>query len=482
MQKILMILSICLPIIGGFAVPFFGFTKRRAREIYVLAVVIATSVCALTLCAQGNTAEFILFNLTSTFPIMFQLDGLGRIFVALVSVLWPFASLYAFEYMSSEHRENTFFTYYTMSFGVTLGIAFAGNMITMYLFYELLTFITLPIIMHERNEEGFKAGKKYIIYSIGGATASFVGIVLFMSSGGNINYVLGGGWTGAATAQFFAAFLLCFFGFGVKAAVFPLHDWLPTAGVAPTPVTALLHAVAVVKAGTFAIIRVSYYSFGMDLLHGSLASQVALIFTAITIVYGSAMALRETHFKRRMAYSTVSNLSYILFGAMLFTPQGLSAGLTHMLFHGLMKITLFYVAGIVNNKVHRYYVTELGGLGRKMPLTFAAFTVAGLALTGMPPLCGFTSKYLLAAAAVQEGGFAPYLGVAALLISAVLTAVYCLQIVVTAYFPGKDFDASVNDGVKDPNWYMLLPICLFALLMIYFGCNPQPIIDFVTLL
>ena len=489
MYKALLYICIFLPIFGGALVPLIGFKERRTREPYVLAVVIATSAISVFLSLKGVGTAAPLAQISSELRLAFKVDELGRVFALLVSLLWPFASLYAFEYMEHEERKNSFFCFYTMSFGIALGIAYASNLITMYLFYELLTILTLPLIMHERGKPSQKAGIQYIVYSIGGATAALIGIVLFCSHGGIQDYVFGGtwriavSWTGGRVPDgyFFLAFILMFFGFGVKAAVFPLHDWLPSASVAPTPVTALLHAVAVVKAGVFAIIRVSYYSFGAELLHGTWAQAVAMFFAAVTIIYGSSMALKEQHIKRRLAYSTVANLSYIILGAMIFTPAGLSAGLTHMLFHGVMKISLFFVAGILNVKADRFYVNELAGLGHNMPLTFGAFTVAGLALIGIPPLNGFYSKFAIASAAAADGSLFDILGIAALMISAVLTAIYLMTIIIPAFFPPKDINWIPLAKYSDPNWYMILPLAVFSVAVVLLGMFPGPVLRLVTI-
>jgi multicomponent Na+:H+ antiporter subunit D len=286
--------------------------------------------------------------------------------------------------------------------------------------------------------------------------------------------------TEANLSFFDAEFLFMFFGFGVKAALFPLHGWLPTAGVAPTPVTALLHAVAVVKSGVFAIGRVVYYTYDASYLAGSIVQKVAMWFAAFTIVYGTVMAWKELHFKKRLAYSTVSNLSYILFAFLLATPQGLTAGLLHMMFHGLMKIALFFVAGAVMHQSGKTYVTELGGFGKVMPVSFGVFTVASVALIGVPPLCGFLSKYAIAVAAVDEGSVSAYLGIAALLISAVFTSLYLLTIVVKAYFPGEGFDSTSLKNVKEANLYMTLPLVVLAVLIIAAGCLPGGLTQYLA--
>jgi len=477
----LLYISIFLPILGGALLPALGFQSRKGREIYVLLVVLAAAAASLVLALTGEGTSAELAALSSTLKISFGVDGLGRVFALLVSLLWPFASLYAFEYMEHEERKNSFFCFYTISFGIALGIAYASNLITMYLFYELLTILTLPLIMHERGKSSQKAGMQYIVYSIGGATAALSGIILFVTYGGSFDFVLGGTWAGDASIIYFIAFLLMFFGFGVKAAVFPLHDWLPSASVAPTPVTALLHAVAVVKAGVFAITRVSYYCFGTELLKGSWAQHTAMVFAAVTIVYGSGMALREQHIKRRLAYSTVANLSYIIFAVLILTPEGLSAGLTHMLFHGIMKISLFFIAGIINIKADRFYVSEVTGLARMMPATFAAFTLASLALIGIPPFNGFYSKFAIASAAAADGSVFGIIGIAALMLSAVLTAFYLMTIIIPAYFPPKGFDYVPIARYSDPNWYMLLPLAVFSLAILLTGMFPEVLGSLVTI-
>ncbi|MBR3394559.1 MAG: proton-conducting membrane transporter [Firmicutes bacterium] len=477
------LIVILLPILGGALVPLLDFEVRRARESYVLAIVLATSVLAISLITGEQGTGFVLYHLTSSIDIAFRVDRLGSLFVLLVSILWPLSTLYAFEYMSHMHKRNRFFCFYTMSYGITLGVALSANLITMYLFYEMLTLATLPLITHEGTREAKVAGVKYLVYSIAGATAAFIGIIAVLVNGGSLEFSvigLGSALTEETRQIFDIAFLFMFFGFGVKAAVFPLHGWLPTAGVAPTPVTALLHAVAVVKSGVFAIARVIYYTYDAAYLEGTAVQKLAMWFAAFTILYGSAMAWKELHFKKRLAYSTVSNLSYIVFALLLATPAGLQAGLLHMFFHGLMKIALFFVAGAVMHQSGRIYVKELRGFGKAMPVTFAVFTAASLALTGIPPFCGFLSKYAIATAAVAEGSVSAYLGVAALLLSAVFTALYLITIVVRAYFPAAEFRPESLKDVKEANAYMLVPLCLLAAAILLLGCFPNEIMNFIA--
>ncbi len=482
-MKTLMCIAVLLPILSGALIPLLKFKKRIYREIYVETAVLLTSAMVLTLLLNRPDGSVRLFRLTGDLGITFRMDGLAGVFSGLVAFLWPLSSLYAFEYIKHEGGDDRFFTFYTMTYGVTLGIAQSANLITLYLFYELLTLVTLPLVMHSGDKRSIRAGMKYLGYSIGGAACAFLGIMVLYAYGDNSLAFTYGGFVSPDTPRHtlvLAAYLLTFFGFGVKAAVFPFHSWLPSAGVAPTPVTALLHAVAVVKAGAFAVMRVTFYCFGTALLYGTWAQYAAMAFAAFTIVFGSAMALREQHLKRRLAYSTVSNLSYILFGVTLMTPAGLTGALSHMLFHGVMKITLFFCAGAIMYKTHREFVPELTGLGRYMPMTFTAFTAASAALVGVPPLPGFLSKWNLATAALAEGGLIPILGVAALLISAILTAAYLFTPVINAFFPPACQGEHGLEQACDPNWYMKLPLIVLLAAMLLFGIGSKGLLELLA--
>lgn len=250
--------------------------------------------------------------------------------------------------------------------------------------------------------------------------------------------------------------------------------------MAPTPVTALLHAVAVVKSGAFAIIRLTFYSFGTDFLRGTWAQDVVMAIVMFTIVYGCSRAIKETHIKRRLAYSTISNLSYILFGVTVMTPTGMIGALTHLIFHAVIKIAAFFCAGAIMHQTGRQYVHELDGMGCKMPCVFGVFTVSALALMGVPGLAGFISKWNLASAAVESGNGLAYGGIVCLLVSALLTAIYMFTIVIRAFFPGRNFEISSLEGIKDPNWKMLVPLFIFTAFIIFFGLYSGPVTRFLT--
>ena len=477
----MIILVILIPFIIGILSVWLPFRKRSHWEIFLEFAVILNSILVWYLLLHHSSSTFVLANFTGNLSISFKVDGLGMVFAGLVSALWPFATLYAFEYMTKEEHEKVFFLFYTMTYGVTLGIALADDLLTMYFFYELLTLVTVPLVMHTLTREAILASRKYLYYSLGGAAFAFIGLIMMIVYGSTINFIYGGtldlAKIGDRTNILLLVYVLAFMGFGVKAAVCPFNSWLPQAGVAPTPVTALLHAVAVVKSGAFAIMRLTYYSFGTDFLRGTWAQTVVMLLVMFTIVYGCSRAVKETHLKRRLAYSTISNLSYILFGVTIMTPLGLVGALSHLVFHAVMKISSFFCAGAVIHQTEKNYVHELDGMGYKMPCIFGIFTVSAFALMGVPGLPGFISKWNLAAAAVDSGNVISYFGVACLLISALLTAIYMLTIVVRAFFPVK-ISYSALYGVKDPNWKMLIPLFVFTFFIILFGIYSQPFVDF----
>ncbi len=480
----MIILVILLPFIAGILVPLLPFKKRSHWEIFLECAVILNSILVWYLLLHHSDSTFVLAHFTGDLSISFRVDGMSMVFAGLVSALWPFATLYSFEYMTKEKHEKVFFLFYTMTYGVTLGISLAANLLTMYFFYELLTLVTVPLVMHTLTREAILASRKYLYYSLGGAAFAFLGLIMIIVYGTTNNFIPGGvldpAKIGDKTNVLLLIYVIAFMGFGVKAAICPFNSWLPQAGVAPTPVTALLHAVAVVKSGAFAIIRLTYYSFGTDFLRGTWAQNVVMVIVMFTIVYGCSRAVKETHIKRRLAYSTISNLSYILFGAVIMTPLGLVGALSHLIIHAVMKICSFFCAGAIIHQTEKQYVHELDGMGYKMPCIFGIFTVSAFALMGVPGLAGFISKWNLASAAVESGNVVAYFGIACLLISALLTAIYMLSIVVRAFFPGRDFDYGTIQDAKDPNWKMLVPLFVFTFFIIVFGVYFQPLIDFLS--
>ena len=408
------------------------------------------------------------------------MDGAAKLFAGLSASLWPFTMVYAWDYMKHEGHKPMFWAFFTASFGVTLGIAFAANMMTMYLFYELLTLATIPLVMHAMTKQAIHAGVKYAAYSIAGAALAFIGMVFLIVNDAQ-EFVPGGHLAGYSGSMelLLSVFVLAFVGCGVKAAIWPMHSWLISAAVAPTPVTALLHAVAVVKAGAFACIRLTYFTFGVDILYGTWGQYTVMALAMITVVFGSAMALKQRHFKRRLAYSTVSNLSYILLAVAFMNAIGVVAAFLHLIVHSVVKIMAFFCAGSVLHYAHREYVSELEGLGKRMPLTFACFTVAACALTGIPPFNGFVSKWYIGLAAVSGGSVASYLGFIAILISALLTAIYMFQVVVKAWFPTEGTALPTKESAHEAGPFMIVPMLILAALCLLMGLFPEVLLDVI---
>ena len=480
----LILLTLLVPLVGGALLGVLRPKTNAARAWLVEAVVIATSVLVWTVLLTDSGEPFVLYQMTDTLPLTFRVDGMGRVFAGLVSLLWPIASLYGFEYMHHEERETPFFMWYTISYAATLAIAFAGNLFTLYVFYECLTLVTLPLVIHKKDAKSIRAGRKYLTYSITGAAFAFIALVVLIFLAGTTEFTLGGVITEALMNQrgglILTVFVLAFIGFGTKAAVFPMHAWLPAASVAPTPVTALLHAVAVVNAGAFAVLRLIYYSFGSGNLYGTWAQAIVLVLACFTIVFGSTMAVREQHFKRRLAWSTISNLSYMLMGAALMTPAGMVGSLSHLVIHGVTKITLFYCAGAILVRTGKEYVQDLRGFGKVMPLTCAAYVVGSVSLTGVPPLSGFVSKWNLLTAAADTGLVLGTVAVIALIISAVLTAIYLFTAILPMYGRPLNAESAALAGFnRDPGWQMKLPLVLLMIAIVALGLWSTPLVTFL---
>ena len=482
MSQYWIIMAILLPMLGGVAVRFIPFQKKRDMYIFLEVIMVTTSLIVWKLILGGPTEVFHVVHFVNNLSISFKMDGMTMVFGGLVSILWPLATLYGFEYMEHHERGNTFFMFYSMAYGITLGIAFASDMLSMYFFYELLTLSTVPLVMHTLKRDAVLATRKYLYYSLGGAAFALMGIVFLIVYGDTLEFTMGGVLSmdkvGGSSNMLLWIYLFAFLGFGVKAAIFPLSEWLPTAGVAPTPVTALLHAVAVVKAGVFGIIRLTYYSFGTEFLRGTWVQNVVMALAMFTTVYGCSRAVKETHIKRRLAYSTVSNLSYIIFGVTIMTPLGLVGALCHMIFHAVMKICSFMCAGAFMHQTGKKYIFDMDGIGRQMPIIFFSLGISGMGLMGVPGLAGFVSKWNLAKAAVESQNPLAYAGIVCLLISALLTAIYMMTIMMRAFFPPVGFDRSTISHIKDPGWKMCFPIMLCAAFTMLLGVFSAPLVDF----
>lgn len=479
MPSWMLMLTVALPFAGGAALYFLGkLLPVMGRLIFAWCIVAVTTVLTLLLVIFGADTPLELFSFASGLDVVLRLDNMGRFFAALVAVLWPLTTCYAKGYMSHEHHRTLFYSFFLMAYSATLGVAFSGSFVTLYCFYELLTLTTLPLVMHALTPEAIRAGLKYLAMSIGGAAFALVGMIFLHVHGVSLNFQAGG-WVSADAENanlLRLAYFTMYMGFGVKAAIFPFHGWLPSAAVAPTPVTALLHAVAVVKSGAFAILRLTYFCFGTALLAGSWAQSAAMAMALLTILFGSAMALKQSHWKRRLAYSTVSNLSYLLFGITLMSPEGMTAALLHMIFHALTKILAFFAAGNVLHKTGREYQPQLDGLARKMPVTFTCFAVSALSLTGIPGMCVFVSKTALIQAAFGLTQPLAWAGAAVIILSALLTAMYMFSTAVRAFFPSRNAVLASAD-VKEADATMWIPMVLIAAAIVVLGLWAGPVVS-----
>ncbi len=478
-MNIIILLPIVLAIILGAITTRIKHKNDDSLISYSLGATtfVATITMIVLFAFSGESFTLVKFN--HQLALTFKIDGLSMVFVTLVSFLWPLATLYASKYMTHEGGLGKFFTYYLMTYGVVIGLAFSGDMLTMYLFYECLTFITLPLVVHHPQPRDLYAGKKYILYSVSGAAISFSGMMLFIMMTGSWNFTQNPFMELPPNDYLYISYLLMFIGFSFKAGLFPFHRWLVAAGVAPTTVTALLHAVAVVKSGAFATMRVTYYLFDPSYLAGTLVQQIVMAMAVITILFGSSTAMRNKHIKRRFAYSTISQLSYILLAVTTMSTLGLVAGLLHMIFHALIKIVIFYTAGNAIFSAHSDYVSQIEGCGKVMKTSFVLFTISSLALIGLPPFGGFVSKFTIAQSAIATGSVVGYIAVAALVISALLTAMYLLQIATLAFMPHDNFDYSKLEHVKESPWEMVLPMGIITVVMIIMSLFSTQLISMI---
>ncbi|MDD4413404.1 MAG: proton-conducting transporter membrane subunit [Oscillospiraceae bacterium] len=393
-------------------------------------------------------------------------DSLGAVFSLIISTLWLFAAVYSMGYMADKQRQNTYYTFFLLSLSIGLGVAYAGNLIAFYLYYELLTFVTYPLVIHERTEEAQKAGKKYIFYNLAGAGLILAAIAITIANAGNVDFSAGAILAGREGTGLNYLLLLFIAGFGVKAAIMPLHRWLPQAMAAPTPVSALLHAVAVVYAGVYGVLRVVYSIFGKELTEKLTVGGWLKWIAAFTIIAGILIATRQDVLKRRLAYQTISHLSYILLGAFTLTTWGLSGAIFQMISYSLLKVSLFFCAGIIAERTGRTQISKMEGVGFAVPVTMAAFSAATLGMIGMMPLATFWSKFYLMEGIVMQGTWPLSL---ALIISGIINAICFIPVIVSA-FKGKAEMPSRKAGKEFT--LMVVPTVVLTLLALLFGLFP----------
>jgi multicomponent Na+:H+ antiporter subunit D len=465
------------------AIPFLAaalilLLPRRLTMPLSYAATALTAACVAPLLAPvraGAVPRLEAMQLVPGLALDFRVDALGMTFGLLAAGLWIITSFYAHGYAEADglkHRPR-FFAAFAASIGAALGIAFSANLLTFFLFYETLTLCTYPLVVHKESEKAFAAGRRYLFFALGSGLALLTAVAWTWYLTDTLDFTAGGFLQGAAPrGALTVLFWLFVVGVSVKSAVMPLHSWLPAAMVAPTPVSALLHAVAVVKAGVFGVIRVTAFVFGPESLAAIDAPRLFAALAGTTIVVGSLIAVRQNNLKRRLAYSTIVHLSYIVLGAALVAPFGLVGSVMHMVNHGLAKITLFFCAGAIYATAHLENVSDLRGLGHRMPWTFTAFTIGSLSLVGIPGMSGFVGKFFLARGAIEAGEL---VYVAIMLGASLFTAAYLFPIVQIAFFPGPlaEGEPERHAAVREARPLMLVPLLATATLAILFGFVPQ---------
>ncbi|WP_214000871.1 proton-conducting transporter membrane subunit [Arsukibacterium sp.] len=404
--------------------------------------------------------------------LILQGDALSLLFVVLSSVLWLATTIYAIGYLENSPLRSRFFGYFSLCVSATVGLALSGNLVSFLLFYELLTLATFPLVVHRGTPEALAAGRRYLAYTLSGGLLLLTGVALLHSLVQSPQFIPGG-YVSAVVREHSGllqlAFGLMIAGLGVKAALLPLHGWLPQAMVAPAPVSALLHAVAVVKAGAFGIIRLVYDVFGVDSMQQLQLAEPLMLLAATTILYGSWRALAQQDIKKRLAYSTISQVSYITVGVAMLGPLAAVGGLVHLVHQGVMKITLFFCAGNYAETLGVHKIRELNGAGRRMPLTSAAFTLGALGMIGIPPTAGFISKWYLGLGAVATDNSMMLL---VFVFSGLLNAAYFLPIVYRLWFLPQRSSWPKEQRLSatlETHWMLLLPMLFTALLIILMG-------------
>ncbi|WP_413895320.1 complex I subunit 5 family protein [Rhodoferax sp.] len=483
------LLVLAISLATGLAVFFLGERRHRLRSALNLggATLKLLLVAAMLWGVSRDHHYETRYELLPGIDFVLRADPLAMLFISLSAVLWLLTTLYAIGYLEGSPQRSRFFGFFSLCITAATGIALAGNLFTFFLFYELLTLATYPLVVHRGTDTALHAGKVYLAYTLAGGAVLLVGIAWLYSLVGPVEFARGGVLSQLPSGQhgaLRAIFVLLIAGLGVKAALVPLHGWLPVAMAAPAPVSALLHAVAVVKAGAFGIVRVVYEVYGIEFA-ASLGLLVPLAITAcVTIVYGSLRALVQDDLKKRLAFSTVSQVSYIVLGTAVFGPIGTVGGLAHLVHQGIMKITLFFCAGNLAETLGIHRVSEMDGVGRRMPWTLAAFTVAAFGMIGVPPMAGFISKWTLGLGALDA--HMPWvLGV--LVVSSLLNAAYLLPILYAAWFKPQAgaWPAEMPRGRLETDWRLLGPPLVTALLTVgagLFAATPFSPLDWAKLI
>ena len=481
------LLAVLVSAVGALFIIFFG-KKPNIRESWSLIAGVLKLVIVLSMIPavvyDKTIISYSLFTILPGIEIGFRVDAFGLLFAMGASILWIATSFYSIGYMRStnEHSQTRYFACFAVSLSATIGVAFSANLFTMFLFYEILTIITYPLVAHKGTLEAKAGGRKYAIYLLGAAKAFLVAaIILTYNLTGTLEFSKTGIFPAVVQSVnpelLYIIFVLFFFGFA-KSAIMPFHSWLPAAMVAPTPVSALLHAVAVVKTGVFTILRVIFFIFGTDLMLDIGVDVFVITFASFTIITASLIALSRDNLKARLAFSTISQLSYIILGAALLTPSAMVGGIIHITNHAFSKITLFFCAGSIYVSTYKTKVSQLNGIGKKMPWTMTAFAIATLSMIGIPPVSGFITKWYLVIGSLERHNLVVLI---VLLVSSFLNAAYFVPILYRAFFKeenpnSENLDLSEHKELKE-NPFLVVPLSLTAIVSVVLGLYPDFIVQ-----
>jgi multicomponent Na+:H+ antiporter subunit D len=482
-HDIRLLLAVLAPLVGAGLVLANGKRPnvRETCSFLAAATLFGLTVSLVPAIHAGQTLHFTVFNLLRGLSVSLRADPLSMVFALAASFLWVVTVFYSAGYMRGleEHQQTRFNTCFALALFGAIGCAFSDNLLTLYLFYEIVSICTYPLVAHHQDQESYESGRKYLTYLTGTAKGLVLpAMVVIYVLKGNLDFannistgILPPGVNHWVTTALYAC---CILGFA-KNGVMPFHNWLPSAMVAPTPVSALLHAVAVVKVGVFSTVRVMLYVFGVSTMQDLHLGLPTAYFVSITIVVASIIALSKDNLKARLAYSTVSQLSYIILGVALLTPAGIEGGLVHIANHAFSKITLFFCAGAIYVATHKKNISEMGGLGRVMPFTFGAFALASLSMIGAPPVAGFVSKWYLLNGAFDAGSVGIII---ILLVSTLLNTAYFAPVIYHAFF-GKPLpgDAGHHHGEAHPA--MVIPLSITAAISVVIGLYPGLFMSFV---
>lgn len=462
----LIILAILLPLIASVLIVFTDRQPnlRDSLSLITSLALLATVLSLLPTVLGGDQPSVILLEIAPGLPVKFVLEPLGMLFACVAALLWPVNTLYSIGYMrgNNEQNQTRFYICFAIALSSTMGIALAGNLLTLFICYELLTLSTYPLVTHKGTEEAKKAGRVYLGILLSTSIGFFLLAILWTwHLSGTLDFKAGGILAGkVAGPELIILLFLYVYGIG-KAALMPMHRWLPAAMVAPTPVSALLHAVAVVKAGVFSVVKIVVYVFGLDILRLSTGADWVLWLAGLTILVASSIALQQNNLKRRLAYSTVSQLSYVILAVFILAPLSIAAAALHIAAHAFGKITLFFAAGSIYTATHKTDISQLNGIGYRMPWTMAAFSIGAISMIGLPPTAGFLSKWYMLMGAFQEQ---QVIAVLVIIASTLLNAAYFVPVIYAAWFKQPD-QASRNEGGQgEASWPIVLALMITALL------------------